>query len=300
MKFLKGGEGGGVTFYPLCENVWSQHIHPHSSMFKKIPQTSKHITVIHIGCHQFLVITFRVDLLSFPWSQSITSITNDSSRFSHIHAYIYIIYLIIKKLKIKKIVLKRCVSGLPTDECPFIPKQYLQQLLLRRNARNLDTPFSSDSSMSPFSSPSLPSLPSSSSGTNAFDKIESLAQTAVQEPTVQCEERRQLGQQILIEKVQKVDSMLSRFVGNFLSHFTSNSTYSEEVNENFQSYLFFILYIIYVCFMGLSEGWTFFYLFFFRLMPLSLRDNKGVAKPYYPFIRTRYWAMPLRSMCTKI
>lgn len=138
-------------------------------------------------------------------------------------------YICMLFCSVQQTVLKRCVSGLPTDECPFIPKQYLQQLLLRRNARGLES--SSSLSESPFSSPSA-------TPTNVFDKIESLAQ--VEEPAIQCEERRQLGQQLLIEKVQKVDSMLSRFVGNFISHF-SNSTNSEEVN------IFFFLLRMFKC-----------------------------------------------------
>lgn len=51
---------------------------------------------------------------------------------------------------------------------------------------------------------------------------------AVQEPTIQCEEKRKLGQEILFEKGHHVDSMLSRFVGNFISHF-SDLTESQEV-----------------------------------------------------------------------
>lgn len=63
-----------------------------------------------------------------------------------------------------------------------------------------------------------------------FGELTALNQrTAVQEPDTKCEERRQLGQQILIDKVHHFDSMLSRFVGNFISLF-SNSTNTQEVS----------------------------------------------------------------------
>lgn len=62
------------------------------------------------------------------------------------------------------------------------------------------------------------------------ENIESMSQTAVSEP-VQCEERRQVGTQILIEKGQAVDSLSSRFVGNLIAMF-SNRTASQEVSRS--------------------------------------------------------------------
>lgn len=115
----------------------------------------------------------------------------------------------------KKIVLKRCISGLPTDECPRIPKRYLEQYQLNRPRRSIPSGQSDTIS-------ALPELLNAS--------VQQQAQIANQESKIQCEERRQLGQQILIEKVHKVDSMLSRFVGNFISHI-SNTTNSQEVHK---------------------------------------------------------------------
>lgn len=68
-------------------------------------------------------------------------------------------------------------------------------------------------------------------------------QLAIQEPTAQCEERRKLGQQILIEKGHHFDSMLSRFVGNFILHY-SNSTESQEVSVNYGGGVSTLFYIV--------------------------------------------------------
>lgn len=115
--------------------------------------------------------------------------------------------------------MKRCISGLPTGECPRIAKTYLERYqLIKRTSRSIPDSLADDEPMADF--PAVPAI---------FDPQQRhRRQVAVQESTIQCEERRKLGQQILIEKVQKVDSMLSRFVGNFISHF-SNSTNSQEV-----------------------------------------------------------------------
>lgn len=177
------------SFFPLkrkakiIENFRTQHCHHLSHKSQNSPESIAYI---------YIYIYSLCPLLQFSVS------------------YVFVILF--------RLVLKRCVSGLPSDKCPFIPKQYLQQLMLRRNSRAIE---SSSSSLSP-----APPPPPSSA--NEFDKIESLAQVAVQEPA--CEQRRQLGQQILIEKLQRVDSMLSRFVGNFISHF-SNTTNAQEVNH---------------------------------------------------------------------
>lgn len=70
------------------------------------------------------------------------------------------------------------------------------------------------------------------SNLTTFDDLTIMDQRRQEEPEAQCEERRQVGQQILIEKVNHFDSMLSRFVGNFILHF-SNSTQSQEVSGMF-------------------------------------------------------------------
>lgn len=108
--------------------------------------------------------------------------------------------------------MKRCISGFPKTECPFIPKRYLQQIRSRHARSKENNNFRSLFEESPVRFP---------------DSLSALSQ--VNEPTVQCEERRQLGTQILIEKGQHVDSMLSRFVGNFIMLF-SNETTSQEVS----------------------------------------------------------------------
>lgn len=58
-------------------------------------------------------------------------------------------------------------------------------------------------------------------------------QPAQNEPKAACEERRELGTQILIKKAEHVDSTLSRFVGNFIMLF-SNQTTSQEVSRSIQ------------------------------------------------------------------
>lgn len=117
-----------------------------------------------------------------------------------------------------KLVLKRCISGLPQNECPFIPKKTL--LLARsRYSRSVVVHNSTDYphdlvKRSPFRFPD--------------DLIPQSQKKAVDEPP--CEERRHLVTEILLEKGKYADSMLSRFVGNFIMIF-SNHTSSQEVSE---------------------------------------------------------------------
>lgn len=121
-------------------------------------------------------------------------------------------------VELKKIVLKRCISGLPKSECPFIPKAYLQDGRYRRSIESYDTIEQFDrTKRSPIQFP---------------DSLTPLSQTAVVEPPNVCEQRRQVGTQILYEKGKYADSMLSRFVGNFIMIF-SNQTTSQEVSKCF-------------------------------------------------------------------
>lgn len=113
-------------------------------------------------------------------------------------------------------VLKRCISGLPENECPRIPKRYLEHYRSRRVRRLINATVDF---LLPYARKTR---------SVEFKDLTSLSQTVAKEPTAQCEERRQLGTQILIEKGQNVDSMLSRFVGNFIMLF-SNQTTSQEV-----------------------------------------------------------------------
>lgn len=128
--------------------------------------------------------------------------------------------------RLKTIVLKRCISGLPSTECPFIPKRFIEQYQSRRTRSILLDHFDVATDENPSHHP-VNSVRSPRGAANVSDLI-ALGQLGV-EPKVQCEERRQLGQQILIEKGHHVDSMLSRFVGNFIMHF-SNQTESQEVS----------------------------------------------------------------------
>lgn len=125
-------------------------------------------------------------------------------------------------------VLKRCISGLPTTECPFIPKRFIEQYKSRRTRRSIlldHFDVATDDDGAPHHQQNSMRLPRQT--TNVSDLI-ALGQLAA-EPTAKCEERRKLGQQILFEKGHHVDSMLSRFVGNFIMHF-SNLTESQEVS----------------------------------------------------------------------
>lgn len=125
-------------------------------------------------------------------------------------------------------VLKRCISGLPTTECPYIPKRFIEQYQSRRTRSILLDHFDVTSDDSD-QHHQRNSVRTPRGAANVSDLI-ALPQLGVEAP-VQCEERRLLGQQILIEKGHHVDSMLSRFVGNFIMHF-SNLTESQEVSAS--------------------------------------------------------------------
>lgn len=118
-------------------------------------------------------------------------------------ATIFIVCVLSKSLN--GLVLNRCVSALPQSTCPFIPSRYLQQIKSR----------STRDTSSPIRFP---------------DTFAALSQvTVVEEPVLQCEERRLLGSQILNKKAQDYDSMLTRFVGNLI-RLVSNQTSSQEVS----------------------------------------------------------------------
>lgn len=99
-------------------------------------------------------------------------------------------------------VLKRCVSALPKSTCPFIPSRYLQQIK-SRSALDTSTPI------------------------RFPDTIYALSQISVQEPVMQCEERRQLGSFILNKKAEEFDSLLSRFVSNLIMHISDKASAQE-------------------------------------------------------------------------
>lgn len=128
---------------------------------------------------------------------------------------------------VSSLVLKRCISGLPTTECPYIPTRFIEQYQSRHTRSILLNHF--DVSTDDDKHHQINSVRWPRATANVSDLI-ALGQLGV-EPTVQCEERRKLGQQILIEKGHHVDSMLSRFVGNFIMHF-SNLTESQEVSAS--------------------------------------------------------------------
>lgn len=134
------------------------------------------------------------------------------------------------------LVLKRCISGLPTNECPFIPKRFIEQYQSRHTRSILldhidDAVDDQHHDHYQSNSARLPR------GAANFSDLIALSQLGIEQPAL-CEERRKLGQQILIEKGHNVDSLLSRFVGNFIMHF-SNLTESQEVSVRMDTiYLF--------------------------------------------------------------
>lgn len=120
----------------------------------------------------------------------------------------------------KQLVLKRCISGLPKNECPLIPKTILKQARIQRYRRSVTQ------------NDTVPSFERIERSAIQFpDSLAPLGQTAVNESPSVCEERRQLGTQILIDKGHYADSMLSRFVGNFIMIF-SNQTTAQEVSTH--------------------------------------------------------------------
>lgn len=108
--------------------------------------------------------------------------------------------------------LRRCISGLPKTECPYIPKVFRSARSIAHN--ETDYPHGLVK-RSPIEYPG---------------DLMAFSRTAVSEPTVECESRQRLGSQILLEKGQHADSMLARFVGNFIMIF-SNQTNAQEVSE---------------------------------------------------------------------
>lgn len=167
--------------------------------------------------------------MSFYWFVNLLSLEKRFENFKSKCVCVHCIsFWFLFVMYICAIVLKRCISGLPKSECPFIPKRILlQQAYSRRLRRSViynETDIQHDLvKRSPIRFP---------------DELPSLSQKAVSEPKIECEDRRQLGTQILKEKGEYADSMLSRFVGNFIMIF-SNQTIAQEVcniNCAYESY----------------------------------------------------------------
>ncbi|XP_031621563.1 CTL-like protein 2 isoform X2 [Contarinia nasturtii] len=112
--------------------------------------------------------------------------------------------------------LKRCISGLPKNECPRLSKTLLQRY--RRSLSLDDTDHPLDQSQRTVSKQSPVLFP---------NDLTSSSQTAANEPVITCEIARNVGTQILYEKGQYADSMLSRFVGNFIMLFSNEKTAQE-------------------------------------------------------------------------
>lgn len=150
------------------------------------------------------------------------------------HAYLWKFHILALNAHIHtESVLKRCISELPKSECPYIPKSYLQQYRSR-----VPRSISDDDAQNHMLAKRSFQFPDGSA----------LSQTVANEPIAQCEERRELGSQILMVKGQNVDLMLARFVSNFIMMF-SNQTSSQEVSE-FQEHHIIIRWFAYCVWMG--------------------------------------------------
>lgn len=161
------------------------------------------------------------------------------------------------------IVLKRCISGLPKNECPYIPKILLKtHQAFSRRLRSIT-----------YNETDFQHGPVKRSPIRFPDELTSFGQTAVNEPEFKCEDRRQLGTQILKEKGEYANSMLSRFVGNFILIFSNQTTAQEVSNFNIMVmvkdrrrnkknvcfvsvFMFmFMLYCIVLCWLKLISKW---------------------------------------------
>lgn len=96
-----------------------------------------------------------------------------------------------------KLVFKRCLSALPANECPVIPKSYLRRF--PRSLELIETHLNRTKRLTP-----------------------------VDEPEVRCEKRRLLGDEIINEKMANVHNYFARFMGNLFAHFI-NGTYAQQV-----------------------------------------------------------------------
>lgn len=138
--------------------------------------------------------------------------------FVHMGSICIFVYCFVECFE--SLVLNRCISGLPKTECPFIPKRILLEQARNRRIRSIprnETNLSHDLvKRSPVKFP---------------DSLTPYSQTAVDEPQFECEDRRQLVTNILKEKGEYANSMLSRFVGNFIVIF-SNQTTAQDVSIN--------------------------------------------------------------------
>lgn len=180
----------------------------------------KHVSIsnlIHIFCSSFLYQHFYFVLhvyIAFCLVKVIGFIVYINVRVCvHCISIFHLFY-------VSWLVLKRCISGLPKNECPFIPKRLLQHQTFSRNRRVRSITYNATDFPHDLVKRSPVRFP---------DTLPPLSQTAVNEPVVECEDRRQLGIQILKEKGESADSMLSRLVGNFIVMF-SNQTTAQEVS----------------------------------------------------------------------
>lgn len=111
------------------------------------------------------------------------------------------------------LVLKRCISALPEDECPYIPKSYLSEKRPRIYSQL---------------AAQIPGTSSTSRYTSNSNSNKSNNRSPKQEED-QCQEKREIGQEIIIEKMYKTNTLVMRVAENIIFHLSGGTAHAKQV-----------------------------------------------------------------------
>lgn len=122
------------------------------------------------------------------------------------------------------VVFKRCISDLPSSECPLITNRNKYLKRLRRSVSDNHSSDDTDTNKTvDIWEPKIPMQP-----LLQLPQAEELRQEDMNDK--KCAENRRLGRVLIEDKVEKTDTYLGRFVGNLVLHMT-NATHIQEAQQ---------------------------------------------------------------------
>lgn len=113
--------------------------------------------------------------------------------------------------KMRALVFKRCISALPEDECPYIPASYLKE---RRPKK-----YSQLTAQIPQST-----MTRYASGSSISKNLDKSAKS-----NDDCQEKRDIGQEIIIEKMVETNTLPMRFAENIIFHMSGGKANTKQV-----------------------------------------------------------------------
>lgn len=110
----------------------------------------------------------------------------------------------------RALVLKRCISALPEDECPYIPASVIKERRVERKYVQITS-----------------TIPQS--GQSRYVSRDSKQLDKSSKSNDDCQEKRDIGQEIIIEKMVETNTLPMRFAENIIFHMSGGTADSKQV-----------------------------------------------------------------------